>query len=541
MSLAPSGAAADTKSRQRTLLANLRHELRTPLNAVIGYSEMLLEDTAEGQAGPAFRHDLEETRAAGSELLARLNDMLDATKVETGLLEAGLEAFSANLRRELRAPSQAILAYTDAWLTAPADSEWATFLPDLQRIHAAAGRFLALVEDVETYYKIETGEIAAEPGMPSSLALIQDVAVMMDVIGQSDSGVHELTGRLLVVDDNEMNRDVLSRRLGRQGHQVAVAENGRQAMAMLEDGKFDVILLDVMMPEMNGYQMLLQLKSDPDWHEIPVIMISALDEIASVVACIELGAEDYLPKPFDPVILKARIGACLEKKRLRDRERAYVEQLRIEREKSERLLLNILPRAIAELLKEKERTIAENYEAATVLFADLEGFTAFSAAVSAVKLIYLLNEIFSTFDQLAERHGLEKIKTIGDCYMVVGGVPTPRPDHAEAVIDMAQDMLEAMEQFSARHGSPLNIRIGASSGPVVAGIIGIKKFIYDLWGDTVNTASRMESHGVAGRIHVTEATRALLQDKYDFEVRGPISVKGKGEMTTYFLAGAKPS
>ncbi len=209
--------------------------------------------------------------------------------------------------------------------------------------------------------------------------------------------------------------------------------------------------------------------------------------------------------------------------------------LQYQQEQSERLLLNILPEEIANRLKRGDSTIADTFANATVLFADIVGFTKLSARVSPTQLVSLLNEIFSTFDQLAERHGLEKIKTIGDAYMVVGGLPTPRSDHANAIAEMALDMLDAISDFSNTHHQDFSIRIGINSGPVVAGVIGIKKFIYDLWGDTVNTASRMESHGKPGCIQVTSTTYQLLQEKYIFESRGAIEVKGKGLMNTYLL------
>ncbi|NQE33352.1 adenylate/guanylate cyclase domain-containing protein [Microcoleus asticus] len=209
--------------------------------------------------------------------------------------------------------------------------------------------------------------------------------------------------------------------------------------------------------------------------------------------------------------------------------------LRVQQEQSERLLLNILPEEIANRLKRGDSTIADTFADVTVLFADIVGFTQLSSLVSPRQLVAMLNDIFSTFDNLAERHGLEKIKTIGDAYMVVGGLPVPRPDHAEAIAEMALDMQQAITEFSNTHSQAFSIRIGINSGPVVAGVIGIKKFIYDLWGDTVNTASRMESHGKPGCIQVTETTYQQLREKYSFENRGAIEVKGKGQMTTYLL------
>ena len=213
--------------------------------------------------------------------------------------------------------------------------------------------------------------------------------------------------------------------------------------------------------------------------------------------------------------------------------------LRHEQEKAEKLLLNILPKAIADKLKENQGTIPEGFAEVTVLFADLVGFTELASHAAPEKLVYWLNEIFSRFDLLAEKYGLEKIKTIGDAYMVVGGLPEPMENHAEAIALMALDMLEEVAQFADQHRQAFRIRIGINTGPVVAGVIGRKKFIYDLWGDTVNAASRMESHGIPSAIQVTQTTYKILQHKFFFEERGFISVKGEGYMKAYILKRKK--
>ena len=204
---------------------------------------------------------------------------------------------------------------------------------------------------------------------------------------------------------------------------------------------------------------------------------------------------------------------------------------------SEELLLNILPPPIAKRLKLRGGTIADDFAGVTVLFADIVGFTRLSARLPPERIVEMLNELFCRFDDLAGALGLEKIKTIGDCYMVAGGIPEPRADHAEVVAEMGLAMLGAVEEIAARSGEALSVRIGIHSGPVVAGVIGKRKFIYDLWGDTVNVASRMESHGIAGAIQLTEATRRLLDGKYRLHSRGVIEIKGKGEMETWLLDG----
>jgi guanylate cyclase len=222
-----------------------------------------------------------------------------------------------------------------------------------------------------------------------------------------------------------------------------------------------------------------------------------------------------------------------------DQRGAALAALRAEQAKAESLLLNILPRPIADRLKDGQHTIADQFGSASILFADVVDFTPLSETLAPADVVRLLDRLFSHFDGMAERYGLEKIKTIGDCYMVAAGVPDPRPDHARAIVLMALDMVEAMRSSDDIGELGLELRVGISSGPVVAGVIGTKRFLYDLWGDAVNTASRMESHGSPGRIQITRATYELLGDEFECETRGRISVKGKGEMETWHVIGRR--
>ncbi len=349
--------------------------------------------------------------------------------------------------------------------------------------------------------------------------------------------------QVLLVDDSRMMRAVLKKALGEIGFRnVVEAVDGADAVAKMLAAPFDLVLLDMEMPVMTGLEVLAAINLAPDLKGLPVIVISGADQIDMAVQCIEAGAEDYLTKPPNLTLLRARVSTSLEKKRLRDLERLRLLQLQAEkelvereREKSERLLLNILPSAIAGRLKGGEKSIANGHEIVTVMFADLCGFTALSRHTAPADLVSMLNEIFTAFDLIVEKHGVEKIKTIGDCYMLVGGIPLHRDDHAAAVAECALEMIDALASINRANGTELEMRVGIHTGPVVAGVIGKIKFTYDLWGDTVNVASRMESSGQPGRIHISEQTEAQLRGRFPLEDRGFVECKGLGPVKTFFL------
>ncbi|MBU3575486.1 adenylate/guanylate cyclase domain-containing protein [Polynucleobacter sp. UK-Mo-2m-Kol15] len=352
---------------------------------------------------------------------------------------------------------------------------------------------------------------------------------------------------VLVVDDSRTLRKILIRELNSLGfHNILEAADGLEAIEVVKTKSVDLMLLDMEMPELDGLGVLGQLKANDAYKALPIIVISGADQFEKTIKCIEIGAEDYLPKPFDPILLRARIFSSLEKKRLRDLDRKHLEMLNqekqlleIEQMKTEKLMLNILPRPIAERLKRGEKNISGSYPDVTILFSDLVGFTKMSSKTTATDLVRLLNDLFTRFDIRAEALGLEKIKTIGDAYMVVGGLPIPRPDHAALCAEMALGMFEDLQNFNQENNAELNMRIGMNSGPVVAGVIGFTKFSYDLWGNTVNTASRMESTSQHGRVQVSPSTYEALKDLYDFEDAGLMECKGLGEIRTYLLVGKR--
>lgn len=351
--------------------------------------------------------------------------------------------------------------------------------------------------------------------------------------------------KVLLVDDSRLIRMGLRRSLVEIGlTDITEAGDGREAIETLVREHFDLMLLDMEMPEMNGMEVLAVLRDTPHHPWPPVIVISGGTSLEDAVRCIELGAEDYLSKPFNPVLLRARVKTSVERKRLRDQEALRMRQLKKQHEalaseqaKTEQLLLNILPRKIAQRLKSGEEHIADAFPNVSVLFADMVGFTAMSRTMTASALVEVLGDLFSRFDLITEKHGLEKIKTIGDCYMLAGGVPDPMDEHAHAVIDAAMEFCTALEEMRERTGGALRMRIGVHSGPIVAGVIGLRKFTYDLWGDTVNVASRMESTGEPGRIHVSVNTANLVRNDFKLESRGSIEVKSLGQVETFFVNG----
>jgi len=332
---------------------------------------------------------------------------------------------------------------------------------------------------------------------------------------------------LLVVDDNEDNRYTLTRRLRRQGYEnITEVDNGRAALEALDKGKFDLVLLDVMMPEMNGYETLEHIKSDMATRDIPVIMISALDELDSVVRCIELGAEDYLPKPFNATLLKARVAASLEKKRLRDQEASYLDQLEDEQKRSDKLLNAILPAGAVQELKATDTIQARRFEDVAVLFCDIVGFTAYCDRTPPETVVGQLQNLVRKFEGIAEAHGLEKIKTIGDAFLATGGLLQKVENPVLAGVKCGLEMVAA----SAAMEPNWQVRVGINFGPIVAGIVGQRKFGYDLWGDTVNVAARIAGEADPGTVLLSNGAWLQVRRAAQGRSKGLVALKGKGEL-----------
>ncbi len=522
-------------------LSEVRHNLRTPINHILGYGEMLMED-AEDQGKQEFLPDLRRILEDGKLALAVING---------ALTPATNEVFEP----QIRDMSDGLLSPVTQILEIIRRIEPELVSGDVAKIRTAAQRLLSMAAEL-----LEPGAPSAKheapppkppepivkPSEPEILLVPIPLELKVPPAHAADKLKTASQAHLLVVDDNETNRDVLGRRLEREGFRVSSAENGRRALEMVRATSFDLVLLDIMMPEIDGYQVLSQMKADPHLHDIPVIMISALDEIQSVVRCIETGAEDYLNKPFDPVLLRARIGASLEKKRLRDEQKRKtaelekaIEEAESQRRESESLLRNILPATIAEELRSRGQVEPRYFEDVTILFSDFVGFTHATENLAAEDLVTLLHNYFTAFDRIVGRYGLEKLKTIGDSYMLAGGLPERNPSHPVDAVMAAFEMVKAVEELSTEE-APWRVRIGIHTGPVIAGVVGIKKFAFDVWGESVNFSSRMESSSLPNCINLSARTYSRVKDFFQCEHRGQVNTKEGKPYEMFFAKGILP-
>jgi len=366
-----------------------------------------------------------------------------------------------------------------------------------------------------------------------------------------------LKARILIVDDQEPNVLLLERMLGGAGYgSVASTLDPRAVCDLHGKNRYDLILLDLQMPSMDGFEVMEGLKEIEKDGYLPVLVITAQPD--HKLRALRAGAKDFVTKPFDLAEVLTRVHNLLEVRlyakaleqtvreldtsrqlirRKNDDLKKLFDQVVAERKVSERLALHVPPDSIAERLQARPDVTADNFTDVTVLIADVVGFSKLTPAVSSDRPGLLLDEIFTLFDGLVGERGLKKIKTLGNSYMAASGVPVPSLDHAAQAAHVSLDMIEALDRFNERTASTLQVRIGIDTGRVVAGVIGRRLFLYDVWGDAVNTASRMESHGVAGRVQVSESTRRRLGEPFLLEERGALEVQGKGELKTWFLAG----
>jgi adenylate cyclase len=516
------------------LLRGLRHELRTPINHVVGYSELLL-DIAEDLGRPDLLADLAKIRTAGSDLLALVNDSLDSSR-PADAPPPDVTALSQGLRTALNT----IVGYSELLDDEAEAGDFADLRPDLQRIRAAGRQLLGPIHVLIDVTAAGTLDLPGETA-PSRPAAPQP-AVSPSV----------QAARLLVVDDDEANRDMLSRRLERLGFSVALAEDGRAALDRIAAEPFDLVLLDVVMPVLDGYGVLLHLKADDTLRHIPVIVLSASDELDSAVRCIELGAEDYLPKPVDAVLLRARIGACLEKKRLHDQEQEHLDTIQrmadelaewnrtLERRVEEQVgqlervgrLKRFLPQQIAETIVATgdESVLQSHRRQIAIVFCDLRGFTPFSEIAEPEDVMEVLNGYHVAMGELIARYDGTVEHFAGDGLMVLFNDPLPCPDPEHRAVRMALEMRERMTVLASgwrRRGYEVGFGVGIAMGYATLGRIGYEgRFHYAAIGSMVNLAARLCGEAKDGQILASRRVGLAVEDWAMVDPVGDLSLKG---------------
>jgi len=495
--------------------AQLRHELRTPLNHIIGYAEMLLEELEAGDR-PALAAGLSALRTDARQLLALLNEVL--AQGHTGPPDL------AAARDTLRPPLERVRAAGDLLRRQASEAGNDALGADLDRIRTATERL---------------DELLRHGGVPPQAHEEEPAG------GRGDGEAGPPRPVILVVDDNEDNRDMLARRLRRQGYAVPTAAGGRAALAALATTAVDLVLLDVMMPDLDGYGVLQQLKADPARRDIPVLMISALDDMDSVVRCIQLGAEDYLGKPFDPVLLQARIGACLEKKRLHDQDARHRRELAewnqtLERRVAEQVgqlerlgrLKRFFSPQLAELIVAggADDPLRTHRREVTVVFVDLRGFTAFAETAEPEEVMGMLREYHAAMGRLILAHEGTLERFTGDGMMIFFNDPVEVPNPAERAIRMAVAMRDLIAGLAAgwrKRGWDLALGVGIAQGYATIGAIGFEgRLDYGAIGTVTNVAARLCSEAAGGQILISARVAAAVEALIEAEDMGPLTLKG---------------
>jgi adenylate cyclase len=508
-------------------LAHLRHELRTPLNHILGYSEMLLEDA--GEAGELAR-ELRGVRGEGRALLAVVEESLAPARVDAGGVDVN------RLAAEITPPLDRLDQAVSRLVRLTAERGDGAVSADAQRIGAAVSRLRSLVADW-TQGGADAAPVGAR-GTASSAGATEESR-------PTPRGPVAAPAAILVVDDEEENRELLARRLTREGHRVRVAKGGAEALAILQAEPVDLVLLDVMMPDLDGPTVLARLKQDPDRSHIPVLMISALDETASVVRAIELGAEDYLPKPCDPVLLRARIGAALEKKRLRDQETLHALALaewnrtleqRVQEQVAQMERLGRLKRFFSPQLADlivaggAEDPLRTHRREITVVFLDLRGFTGFAETAEPEEVMGVLREYHEAMGRLILEHEGTLERFAGDGMMVFFNDPVPIDNPAERAVRMAAAMRDRVRELRAgwrKRGHDLDLGVGIAQGYATIGAIGFEgRWDYGAIGTVTNLAARLCAEAQGGQVLVTSRVASAVEALVEVAEVGALSLRG---------------
>ncbi len=531
-------------SSDKSSLSFIRHELKTPINAIIGYSEMLLEDlTQSDDPGGSLYAGIEHICSAGHEMLALVNNLK---------LESDLDDRGSDLKPAIHAITATTIEIAGRLLKEVGKIGDIALTDDVKKIQAAGKLLLSMIESffgTETHADSKNKLDCAGGSLSPSV----DNAVPLSASSQAEQAGHGNAGQtILVVDDYEMNRDLLSRQLQKQGYSYETACNGREAMEIMRLRRFDLVLMDVIMPGMDGIQALKELKRDPQMRHIPVIMVSTLDDMEKIVQCIEIGAEDYLPKPPDPVLLQARLAACLEKKRLIDQEiesQKRLKKLNEALDARNRFIRKTFGRYLSDEIVENILETPEGLKLGgekrrvTVMMSDLRGFTSIAERISPEDVVAMLNIHLEVMTGIIMKYNGTIGDFIGDSILAMFGAPVQRDDDAVRAVACAVEMQLAMEEVNRRNREAsypeVAMGIGINTGNVVVGNIGCSERVkYSVMGRNVNLSSRIESYTVGGQILLSLSTLEACHEELDIGRQMEVMLKGvRGPITIYEVEG----
>lgn len=500
----------------RVAVTQLRHDLRTPMNAILGYSEVLVEE-AEELGVVHLKHDLQRLQEHAKAMLERIGEALPAAADTSG---RDADELRAQVRAKLDEPAKALLQQARELSQKAIGIEAAH--SDLDRLVIASGKLSTLVEGLDRPPE-PVAHSAASPNVHETLGRLASAPVKEPMA----------QGRLLIVDDNAMNRDLLSRQLAREGYTVMESPSGQDALQKLNLDEYDLVLLDVVMPEMDGLQVLDRINSDARLSGVPVVMLSALDEIAGVARCLERGAADYLTKPVDPVLLRARVRSTLNIRRLREDLRHAEQELESGYQVARRLAQSIVPVSVAPRLEHGEMPACTHYPEVTALVVKIEGMDALAERVpaDALKAIASVHELF---ERGCRDKSIGLSRMTDRTLTAVAGAPTWDERHTRSAADLAIAMQTAIAT-QAISAASLRVRCGIHTSALTTGVVGGERLVLGLWGDAVSLAEALATSASIGEIRVSNSACAQLGSDYAFGSQTVVDVPGRGRVPTRCL------
>lgn len=516
------------KYKKALILETIRMELIKFLEVIQVYSKIIESDLSSTnqlyglklEVVIAGQHAIKHIAITAQSLCLKINHSFTLALIENDKSKLDLFNFLASLQHTLLRSLYEIIAYHENVTELDIYNLGYKMHHNINQIYDAAN---LCIRQIKKLYHASESKTPFSSFEKSIKALKDALSVDKNRKERSPSSL-TIAGKLLVIEEDPMMQDLYKRQIEFFGYQVIISKPKKNIIGLIKKNDIDIILLKLLMINTNSFTLLSKIYKQISNTNIPILVISPLINKHVIKKSLARGAVDFIKEPLEQEIFKTKINNCIERKKLLDREQEYLSNINTNKNEAEKALYST-----------GEICIAKQSNDASILFADIADFTKITDQLSPQKTVRLLNILFSAFDAIVDKHNIEKIKTIGDNYMALSGLPKPNHHHAEALADAALDMMATVKNINDQLNLNIKLRIGINSGPVVAGLIGTKKATYDVWGKTVNIASRIESQGVAGKIQVSNSTYELIKNNYELVYRGEIDIKGIGLSKTYFL------